>query len=186
MKKLMIIAAVAFAAVVSHAATVTWTLTNVYDLSGANKAGETYNAYLMTTAANALDSWSSMDSTAFTSALEKGYKMTWTEAGKYSNSTATDISVINAASGLNLKGGDAYSFYAIVVDPTGENYYISPVKDVTISSGTDNSLIGFASQKNYTMTGGTSYAGYTAVPEPTSGLLMLVGLAGLALRRKRA
>ena len=31
-------------------------------------------------------------------------------------------------------------------------------------------------------------ANYTtaAVPEPTSGLLMLVGLAGLALRRRRA
>ena len=27
---------------------------------------------------------------------------------------------------------------------------------------------------------------YTAVPEPTSGLLMLIGMAGLALRRKRA
>jgi hypothetical protein len=27
---------------------------------------------------------------------------------------------------------------------------------------------------------------WTAVPEPTSGLLMLVGLAGLALRRRRA
>ena len=28
--------------------------------------------------------------------------------------------------------------------------------------------------------------GFRAVPEPTSGLLMLIGLAGLALRRKRA
>ena len=186
MKKIMIIAAVAFAAVVSNAATISWTLTNVYDLSGANKAGETYNAYLMTTAANALDSWSSMDTTAFASALDKGYKMTWSEAGKYSNSVFTDINDINAASGLNLQGGNAYSFYAIVVDPAGENYYISPVKDVTISSGTDNSAIAFGSQKNYTIAGGSSYAGYTAVPEPTSGLLMLVGLAGLALRRKRA
>lgn len=36
-------------------------------------------------------------------------------------------------------------------------------------------------------TGDTVSAGwYTAVPEPTSGLLMLVGLAGLALRRRRA
>lgn len=35
----------------------------------------------------------------------------------------------------------------------------------------------------------SSYAtvgGWTAVPEPTSGLLMLLGMAGLALRRKRA
>ena len=28
--------------------------------------------------------------------------------------------------------------------------------------------------------------GWTAVPEPTSGLLMLLGMAGLALKRKRA
>lgn len=31
-----------------------------------------------------------------------------------------------------------------------------------------------------------SYSNFTAVPEPTSGLLMLLGMAGLALKRKRA
>ena len=35
-------------------------------------------------------------------------------------------------------------------------------------------------------TKGYTGAGWYAVPEPTSGLLMLVGLAGLALRRRRA
>jgi hypothetical protein len=35
--------------------------------------------------------------------------------------------------------------------------------------------------------GGTGAAmAWTAVPEPTSGLLMLLGVAGLALKRKRA
>ena len=33
---------------------------------------------------------------------------------------------------------------------------------------------------------GSAYALTQAVPEPTSGLLMLLGMAGLALRRKRA
>ena len=30
-----------------------------------------------------------------------------------------------------------------------------------------------------------SFSGYSAVPEPTGGLLTLLGIAGLALRRKR-
>ena len=34
--------------------------------------------------------------------------------------------------------------------------------------------------------GGYAGAGWYAVPEPTSGLLMLLGMAGLALKRKRA
>jgi hypothetical protein len=35
------------------------------------------------------------------------------------------------------------------------------------------------------MLAGTS-ANFQSVPEPTSGLLMLLGIAGLALKRKRA
>ena len=37
-------------------------------------------------------------------------------------------------------------------------------------------------------TGGvaTSWQSTAAVPEPTSGLLLLIGMAGLALKRKRA
>ena len=40
--------------------------------------------------------------------------------------------------------------------------------------------------KNLGGTGGTAITGWTAVPEPTSGLLLLLGMAGLALKRKRA
>ncbi|MBQ5531427.1 MAG: PEP-CTERM sorting domain-containing protein [Kiritimatiellae bacterium] len=39
---------------------------------------------------------------------------------------------------------------------------------------------------NGTTTSASSWANLKVVPEPTSGLLMLLGMAGLALRRRRA
>lgn len=50
----------------------------------------------------------------------------------------------------------------------------------------------FASSKDYAealptqASAGYSGAGWYNVPEPTSGLLLLLGMAGLALKRKRA
>jgi len=63
-----------------------------------------------------------------------------------------------------------------------------------VLSGTDNTTgqklyqtleIGWAESGNSTFGASAEYKP-TSVPEPTSGLLMLFGLAGLALKRKRA
>lgn len=181
MKKIMIaLAAVAMAAGL-QAATVTWTLTNVY--AGDTLVDNTYSAYLFTTATASLDSWASLkDAAAVKAQAADGYKLTWTAAGKYSNSTATDITVINAGSELGLVGGQSYDFYAIVVSSDGA-YYTTATKNVALSAGTENATMSFGSQK--TATQGKTDA-WTAVPEPTSGLLLLLGMAGLALKRKRA
>ncbi len=72
-------------------------------------------------------------------------------------------------------------------DGDGKEWYIA-----NMGTGTVNDLGGQLSFGNLankssayaTVSGWTAAGG--AIPEPTSGLLMLVGLAGLALRRKRA
>ena len=72
----------------------------------------------------------------------------------------------------------------IYTDTTGAN--LGKVDSVyTVSGLSDNSWSGDAF--TFTTAGTSADKTYiTAVPEPTSGLLLLLGMAGLALKRKRA
>ena len=74
-------------------------------------------------------------------------------------------------------------YWLILVNGDSSEIAISTSqKDITITTG-NMSITGkwmaSSQMSTYDISGG-------AIPEPTSGLLVLVGLAGLALRRKRA
>ena len=61
--------------------------------------------------------------------------------------------------------------------------------DAFASTITYNDISDTATLAQFLATGGASTAGAVnvgAIPEPTSGLLLLLGVAGLALKRKRA
>lgn len=81
--------------------------------------------------------------------------------------------------------GESVSFYYVIVDKEAKNYWTSDLQSATaVTTGTPTaSTFAAASGGALLSTPGTAFG---SVPEPTSGLLMLLGVAGLALRRRRA
>lgn len=165
MKKLIIIA-VAMLACYVNAATVTWSATANSLALPEGSSATSLVAYLFE---------GSLDSSALQSALEAG---TWTGSGNLASMTV-DTGKLLMKSGLGDYENETVTYSMVVFDAatiaTAENYKYA---EAIVTFGTKNGIANFSNA--------LTSATWQAVPEPTSGLLMLVGLAGLALRRKRA
>lgn len=180
MKKLIIaLAAVALAAGV-QAATVKWASGTIYTpgaegaFSTTKAAASSVSYYLWTLDADAyasatLDSIAKMDTS------------TATATGKNSAIGGT----VSYSDTTHYDAGDTVNWAILFkyTDANDKEWYIA-----NKGSGTVNDLGGQLSFSNLASasSGYATVGGWTAVPEPTSGLLMLLGMAGLALRRKSA
>ena len=182
MKKLIVVLATIVVAVATQAATVKWTCTNVY-VDSANKCEGV--AYLMLESDVANFNALAGDTAGINAAVAKAkYSFTPSTAGTYS------LTKTNSELGLSdgTDYGNAYLVIfngATVADSTG--FYVTPSKGLMTYGGDNTASLAFGSQatnsKNADNWGATSGGG---APEPTSGLLLLMGGAMLALRRKRA
>ena len=97
--------------------------------------------------------------------------------------TTSGASATALADTIVAEGGTLNVYYVILdtsKDPS--EYYASSKTALTGRSATGTAIqTGFGSVANSAVTWTA-----TSVPEPTSGLLMLLGIAGLALKRRRA
>lgn len=176
MKKLIIVAALACAAAISQAATVNWGVSNVKADGGANPtAGWAVMAFYTEVGAG---------SAAIESAIKAG------TAGTLAfESTTLTVSFGNG----KVTGHDAT---AAGITDTSKNYdfYFVVFNNADAAKADKYAMVSDLNKEYSSLDGKFSAAGNlsgaswqaAAVPEPTSGLLMLLGVAGLALRRRRA
>ena len=170
MKKILILAAVLVVGIAANAASFKWTGANIYGASGSKYTG-TVDIY-------AYDS---------TKTVNDAVKVTTV----YANGGLIVAAEGSSTAGATFEWADAdvgstYNFYMIVEDG-GKIFNSSTSDPAVVKSGaaqaTSTTSVAFANMTTATYTNASSNWG--AVPEPTSGLLMLLGVAGLALRRRR-
>ena len=157
MKKLLILATVLVAGVAANAASFKWSAGNIYASNGTDKYTGDVTLYAYLATAEA--------STAIAVST-----VTASSAGAVAATTFSNDSLV---------GGNDYTFFFTVED--NGKVFTSTEKTVA-AYATQTQTVSFGNMASATQTAGN----WAAVPEPTSGLLMLLGMAGLALRRKRA
>lgn len=166
MKKLLILAATIVAGVAANAASFKWTGANIYDHTGTTKYTGTAAIYAYLATETVADAVKVIDVGVTAGTIKDG-----TTTGYTYNWTGATV-------------GETYNFFMIVED--GDYTFNSSISDPSVvKTGLafegQATSIGFAN-----MATATAANNWQSVPEPTSGLLMLLGMAGLALRRKRA
>ena len=175
MKKLVVVAAVALAAVCSQAASVSWGVTGA-----AADAGLT--VYVVESLAE-FTSVSDIQSHALGTSGNSGQFV----------GARTGANAAGTVGGLDdSKAGQTQTFYYVIVSDDGKGYWSSGATSAeiytTATTHTDSKVAASTFKTgSYTAwsTGGGGGGGSGGVPEPTSGLLLLVGGAMLALRRKQ-
>ena len=203
MKKLMILAAVTCLLVgMSNAATTwSWTSYENHPAYGVDGSAYTGTAYLFR-----LDQNSNAAGQALVAKLREEYSKGTLDINAEGTvigyqgeeahyKLAAQAEVVNgmmAAHSFQAETSDGYVLrYAWCYESTGADGQTYLIADFSYAAGYESTSTIFTYNRQAqeyldTRSSGNWTAGSMAVPEPTSGLLMLLGVAGLALRRKRA
>ena len=197
MKKLIIIAACACTAAIAQAAAISWTAgTMTLAGGGGLTAKGDITGYLFM-----------IDEGAYQSYIDNGYTATgaklseklWADFGSsldsadakkeaFKNGNLASIQVMDGDVAKDYAVGTYYAALIMVDKVTEGDYVMGNIGKISVEGALDVTRSGLGA----TIFGDGAVAPtvatgwYSAAPEPTSGILLLLGIAGLALKRKRA
>ena len=182
MKKIIIALTVVVLAVYTQAATFQWSVSDVKTTDGTGLASG-YSAWMFLSQTSVSQTIGVLSVTDAVSLIEAG-KFSDLKGYRYKVGSTTGGSASPSAYNGNWQSGDTLTAYAIVFDTTASKvlsgeaayYMVVEADQITFPDATSpmSASISFSSST------------WKAVPEPTSGLLLVFGIAGLALRRKCA
>ena len=184
MKKLMIALATVAMAVAANAAAAEWGSGTITLAGGGTAAKGDVTGYLFLVDATTYGTYSSYtDGKALSDAVYAAYSGSLASASATKDSTKKGV--VTLADSTEYSTGN--TAYGVVLFVEGDNYmgnYATYTFDSSMDAVIDNLAITIGGDVG----GGSNATAWStaAVPEPTSGLLMLLGMAGLALRRRRA
>ena len=175
MKKLMILAAAVMLAAVTHAAAVGWSIAGASAYAGGsysvfviglNGVTDVNQMVALVAAGTAVDSYAFGDGTVA------------------ANGAASSLATVSGKSiTYSGSGTDTYEAFAILWTSDNSAASYTATKSITMDNDSTSKNWLFGNQS--TSLASNQFA-VGNVPEPTSGLLLLLGMAGLALKRKVA
>lgn len=178
MKKLMIAACAVAMATVAQAVAVDWAASKIFTGDGSYDQASGYACYLFVD--------QTMSATTLATELAAA-DFSNLVATKY-EATASAATVLEGTSYSSSLANGTYDAYMVVFDASAPDsasrFFMTEVGDYDLVISGSADMIDFGVVYNYDPSTWQSIA--TASPEPTSGLLLLIGVAGLALRRRRA